>query len=73
MKVLHKGNKTLKQKTLGSREYKHMEVRECNAQEVDVNQVGRKKMYIELQRLVSKYKEMAKLIGRLSTTKQLLH
>lgn len=71
--ILRKENKAIKKKTLGSRENEHMKTGECNAEELYVNEVGRKKMDDELQSLASKYKEMGKRIRGSSTMEQLLH
>lgn len=57
IKLLCKENETLKQKTYMFKENEHTEPRLHNAEEVDVNEVG-KKIYNKLQTLASKYKEM---------------
>lgn len=51
----------------------HVEVRENGAEEVDENEISRKKMYEKLESLASKYEKMAKLVGGPSIIEQLLH
>lgn len=50
-----------------------MKAREHGVEEVDMNEVDRKKMYDKLQSLEIKYEKMAKLIGGPSMAEQLLH
>lgn len=72
MRVMRKENQALKQKILGSRENENMKSREHNAEEVDANEINRKRCQEDNKVDKKKYQEVLNN-SFISTTKRVLN